>query len=488
LSSLELFFTINRPLVFFGYGLAFFSMGLALALQWRGLSRFLLAQNLWLLAVFGLLHGLAEWGYVFIPIQVGYLGETALLGLQEVHTVITALSFAFLLAFGIRLSVHYFSFLDRHRRWLDWVPALIMLFWYMNFIFFRFTVFGSDLAGWFAASDIWARYLMAFPGSLFTALGFFLQAREFELLGYPRVPGNLRWTAIVFLFYALVSGLVVPEAPFFPASLINHHTFLAVVGVPVQIFRAACGLAAAFFVIRGMEIFDLENRRRLEEAERRQTILVERVKVGRDLHDGLLQDIYGVSLRLEHVAAILEEMPARAKDEINAILANLDRMVKSVRRYIMGLTPVNGDSPAVLENMLLELVGDFRSAGITLELYLQPGLADSLAGDTVYELYQIAREALSNVRKHARATRVEVCLRAQEEQVLFLIRDNGRGFLPNRAFNQQHGLANMRSRAESLGGEFEIRSAPGHGTEIRLFLKAPRPLPTRGKLEERSTS
>ncbi|MCL4425838.1 MAG: histidine kinase, partial [Firmicutes bacterium] len=381
--------------------------------------------------------------------------------------------FAFLLAFGLRLSSQYLSTTSFWSRFFKWLPFLVMLFWYVNFITFRLLVFGNDLEGWFDASDIWSRYLMAFPGSILTALGLHWQAQEFQLLGYPRVPANFRWAALVFSLYAVVSGLVVPEASFFPASLVNHGAFFALFRVPVQIFRAFCGLTVAFFVIRGMEIFDLENRRRLEETERRQAMLLERVKVGRDLHDGLLQDIYGLSLRLEHVAALLENSPARAREEINSILKNLAGMVKSLRHYIVGLHPDNWNNPDALENSLNDLAAEFRAAGMTVDLYLQPSLANSMKREVAQELWQIAREALSNVRKHALATRVEICLRSEGEAILFYVRDNGIGFSPGREENRGHqGLANMRSRATHLGTELELRTAPGRGTEIRLLLPA----------------
>ncbi len=468
-------FTVHRPLVFFSYGLSFFVMGLTVAVQWRGISRLRLAQNLWLLAGFGLLHGLAEWGYVFVPLQVGYLGTGPFFTLKVIHATLTAVSFAFLLAFGLRVVSAYLP--PSLASWpglpglVRGLPVAVMLIWSLSFAAVRWLVFRNDVEAWFEAADLWARYLMALPGATLTAAGLFAQAREFRDLGYPRVWRDFRGAAAVFAFYALVAGVIVPGAPFFPASVINQDNFFRLTGIPVQVFRAVCGLLVAISVIGGMEVFALETRRRLEEAEKRQAALMERVQIGRDLHDGLLQDLYGLSLHLEVIGQLVEGDAAKAKAEITAILSTLRRVTRSARSYVLGIPPTTLTDPTVLDSRLHELAAELRLMGIQVELSLDQEALRVLPPEVAHQLVPVAQEALGNVKRHAGATRVEVCLRRQEKGLLFIVHDNGRGFLPDAVDERVHrGLANMRARAGQMGARWEVRSAPGHGTEVRMVL------------------
>jgi hypothetical protein len=101
--TLQSLFAINRPLVFFVYGLVFFVLGLAITLQSRRHSRLSLARRLHWLALFGYIHGLHEWGDVFIPIQATYLPPPAINILQAVQLGLLAISFTCLFQFGVDL-------------------------------------------------------------------------------------------------------------------------------------------------------------------------------------------------------------------------------------------------------------------------------------------------------------------------------------------------------------------------------------------------
>ncbi|HEX6387510.1 MAG TPA: hypothetical protein VF177_22810, partial [Anaerolineae bacterium] len=103
IEGLRQFFELNNTLVLFVYGQVFFVMGLAIALQSRHRSRLELARSLGWLAAFGLVHGLHEWGHIFIPIQAVYVDTTILRLLQVLHVLLLALSFGFLSQFGVEL-------------------------------------------------------------------------------------------------------------------------------------------------------------------------------------------------------------------------------------------------------------------------------------------------------------------------------------------------------------------------------------------------
>ncbi len=115
-------------------------------------SQLKLAKTLWLLAVFGFTHAVSEWGYLFVPIQTAGREEYLII-LMMVHLAFMALSFAFLFAFGL---AQYFD-----KRIYLLIPATIFLAWYINFIFY-FDKQALDI--WYVKSEIWARYLLGFPG------------------------------------------------------------------------------------------------------------------------------------------------------------------------------------------------------------------------------------------------------------------------------------------------------------------------------------
>src|SRR5512141_781539 len=101
--SLAQFFQTNHDIVYFVYGEAFFVLGLAIAIQSRKHSQLALARHLWLLAVFGIVHGIYEWGAVFIPIQQTYVPSSAAGLLRIVQLMVGAVSFLALFQFGINM-------------------------------------------------------------------------------------------------------------------------------------------------------------------------------------------------------------------------------------------------------------------------------------------------------------------------------------------------------------------------------------------------
>ncbi|MDI6823126.1 MAG: sensor histidine kinase [Bacillota bacterium] len=463
--TLELysFFRLNFAALYFAYGLTFFLMGFAVLLEERSFhySAFRLAQSLRLLGVFGLLHGLAEWGFVFIPLHAEYASSITVIGLRVLDLCLVATSYLFLFMFGSRLLASS----SPRARLLQWIPLPVFAMWFTNFLLFRLLT-GSATEWWLQTSETWARYLLGLPGAVLSSAGLLAQRREVAMLDIPRITGNLVRAAVVFAIYAFSGGLVVPPAPFPPASLINTESFFATTGVPIQVFRALCGLAMAFFVIRTLEIFDIEVRRRLDEAERRQAVYQERERIGRDLHDGVIQSIYAIGLSLENCAYLVDETTERAKAEIGRIMERLNGLIRDIRSYILDLGPLNADLEELVRRQLDTLT---VASPIQGELHIR-GVLPGLSPVQVRHISHVTQEALNNVLKHSRATRVEVEIGARSGTLTVLVRDNGWGFTVSDGF-VGHGLQNMRERARILGGELTIRSRPGFGTEV--FLEVP---------------
>src|ERR1700719_1417455 len=248
--------------VFFIYGLAFFLMGVAILLQPRLGSVFKIENSLWLLAGFGLLHGLGEWMDMFLTLGNTYWTPLGAEVIKIASFYFGAASFVCLLQFSLRIIFQNrskYEFLERTAL-IASLSFLVGVTWY--------GVSTGFSGQWLLMSQILMRYLLGFPGAILAAIGFWQQRKLSDIQGLSsyRVDRSLMGMAAVFALYAFLTGLVVPSAPFFPASVLNYATFKDAVGIPVQLFRAACALPMAYFITGILNIFNLESRSRLEKA------------------------------------------------------------------------------------------------------------------------------------------------------------------------------------------------------------------------------
>ena len=252
-------FKNNLDIVFFFYGLAFFVMGISILVQPKKGSALKLADILWLLAGFGLVHGINEWLDMWAIIKY----KSKIFDLVRLLCLIT--SFILLFEFGRRLlkeSIHegLHTWQRKIVRYLGWWIYLVIGI----FIFF---IFASKYHDFSKTGTIWARYFLGFPGAIFTGLGFFCYYRNEErILKQAKVKSYFLFSGLSFIAYSLLSGLVVPKGDFFPSNWLNADSFLSNIHMPVQVFRAGLAIIAALSVTGIIKLFNLESRKNLEEA------------------------------------------------------------------------------------------------------------------------------------------------------------------------------------------------------------------------------
>ncbi len=224
---------------------------------------------------------------------------------------------------------------------------------------------------------------------------------------------------------------------------------------------------------------------RLHEQVRRLAVVDERERISRDLHDSVIQAIYAQTLALDDVPEIAASDPAEASRRVDAAIDALHAVIRDIRNFIFGLRPVlleSGDLAEGLEHLATELR---RGGGVAATISVDDGHdhLGRLPIETVAELLAVVREALSNVARHAEASACRVLLTSAPDLLRLEIHDDGRGFDPlERGRGGHHGMANMRSRVESLGGTFEVDSARGRGTRIIVVLRV-RPEPTEAQVK-----
>jgi signal transduction histidine kinase len=274
-----------------------------------------------------------------------------------------------------------------------------------------------------------------------------------------------------------------PDSSGFPP---NHPPMRSFLGVPVtargvsvgnlyltnkreasEFSAADQGLVETFALHAGIAI----DNARLHAQAGRLAVADERDRIGRDLHDGIIQSLYAVSLSLEDVPELMTSARPEAERRVDQAIESLHLAIRDIRNFIYGLRPEAVDGSQVVAG-IAALAQETREGGLvdvvaTLDAAADPGLSDE---DGV-ELLSLVREALSNATRHAKAHRIEVLLASSPDGTRLDIGDDGVGFDPARAAAEGHqGLTNMRVRAEALGGRLDIESEPGAGTRIRVNL------------------
>jgi two-component system NarL family sensor kinase len=190
----------------------------------------------------------------------------------------------------------------------------------------------------------------------------------------------------------------------------------------------------------------------------------ERGRVARELHDGISQILVGVRYALDNARRRLDRADGSAEAPLSKGIESLGEAISEVRRISRDLRP------GVLDDLglgpaLRALAEDFGArTGIEMD-YTTVVFRNRLDNDAKIALYRIAQEALTNIERHAEATRVSIDLRGHRRGATLRITDNGHGF-PSNAPNQGLGLRNMQERMDQLGGRLSLRSRPGEGVEI----------------------
>lgn len=212
---------------------------------------------------------------------------------------------------------------------------------------------------------------------------------------------------------------------------------------------------------------------RLYEEVGRLAIVDERSRIGMDLHDGVIQSIYAVGLTLETIHLLMDQDPAKARELIGQAIAGLNDAIRDIRNFILDLRPrrFQGD----LAGGLAQLVREFQAnTMVKVDVQVSEQLPSTLPPPVSLAIFMTAQEALANIARHARASRVRLELEHSEKAVTLTVVDDGQGFdvlLQHQMMG--HGLANMRARAEELNGSFDVSSAPGTGTSITLAFPLP---------------
>ena len=215
-----------------------------------------------------------------------------------------------------------------------------------------------------------------------------------------------------------------------------------------------------------MIIFEINNQQ-----TRIRIVNEERERIGMDLHDGIIQSLYGIGLSLENSRLSLSQGKTNGVKQVEKALEALQSAIADIRAYILDLRPKQLRHSNIVEGMH-SMIREFRAntmIDVTME-GIQEDI-EGLARTQIDALYHIFQEALSNTAKHAKATKVTVRLWRRDDRVMLKISDDGTGFeTPKPGGRIGHGLTNMQARAEAAGGGMEVISIRKQGTTLLAWV------------------
>jgi nitrate/nitrite-specific signal transduction histidine kinase len=194
--------------------------------------------------------------------------------------------------------------------------------------------------------------------------------------------------------------------------------------------------------------------------------LEERERIGKDLHDGIIQSIYAAGLVLEDGIHLVDQDPAKARQRLGKAIDDLNTVIKDVRNYIFNLQPevLHGKD---IGQALADLVKELKiNTLVDAELVVGDEINGLPSPEQKMHFFHIAREALANVEKHSEASRVRVELARVSGDITLSVEDNGIGLDPEKARAGGQGLKNMADRAKLLGGNLKIESSIGRGAQV----------------------
>jgi signal transduction histidine kinase len=228
--------------------------------------------------------------------------------------------------------------------------------------------------------------------------------------------------------------------------------------------------AEALETLAAQAAIAIENARLYEQAER-VSVLEERQRIRMDLHDGVMQSLYGAGLLLEDVGERLTDDPDASKTQLRRATDVLNAAIADLRGIVLGLKPVHASDKPLAESLALLAEQARSNALIDVEVEVAPEAAGALDRARREAAYYIAADALGNVARHARARHASVQLFRRDGKVVLEVADDGVGFATESG-SAGHGLHNMRERAFAIGGTVTVTSNPGAGARIRLEIPA----------------
>jgi ligand-binding sensor domain-containing protein/signal transduction histidine kinase len=205
-------------------------------------------------------------------------------------------------------------------------------------------------------------------------------------------------------------------------------------------------------------------------------VFAERTRLSREIHDTLLQSLAALGPELEALATKLTAEQEEVAAELRRVRRQVGRSVRDARDSILQLRRHPMEQPRLADSLteLADLTNTRH--GVRPQVVIDGKRPDDASSEVDMQLFRIAQEAVTNAMRHGRATCITITVAYTTEQVQLAVTDNGCGFTPEEQTtwtqaDEHFGLVTMRERAEKIGGQLDIESAPGQGTTVRTVAR-----------------
>jgi len=289
------------------------------------------------------------------------------------------------------------------------------------------------------------------------------------------------WPASAFYSYVLLSAIVLHDSAnvFVVAGVCI--AFFGVVQSPATVtlrslvlFTGWMACALAFQKRKLQERLELATRNeKLVREETEKTCDSVRERIAGDIHDGPLQEVISLQIRLEILKTLLERDRAAGLEELNQLQQLAKAVVRELRSFLRSMRPLKVEGSDLTASVRHVLEDFEKDTGIAVH-YVTADAAVSVSAETCLEVVQILREALHNVQRHAQASRVAVSVERSVKHLEITVDDNGAGFPFSGSFTLEElellrlGPQSIKRRVRSLGGELQLESRPGQGASLKI--------------------
>ncbi len=480
-------------IIFFIYGLAFFSMGLVMSLEAGRYPSLVDARILLPLAFFGIIHGNHEWLEMGLLVA-RWFALPIPTGMDYLRLGLLIVSFSLLVIYAIQVLNPQGQ--DIGRKYMYLGMGLLAL--YVCFVLLIGIAQKSTLGHWIEDADALSRYLLAVPGAGLAALALWRQAQRVEERQWNSMARSYKLAAIGFGLYAATQIFVGP-VDLFPAIYLNTVSFYQTVGIPIQAFRAAFAVLITFGLLRASQLIEHERRNEMVAAQQAQVealvqrerdlleretmrrellryIVVaqedERARIARELHDETAQFLTALSLDLATLRMTITENLGVTK--LIDRLQDLNRqMSQGIYRMVHDLRPAQLDDLGLIAGIKYLIEEERTRTGLEVTLSSEGEIKEL---DPLVEtvIFRVAQEALTNVARHAQCDQAQLSISYEPNEVTLIVRDDGVGIgnQPQTSTERGWGIAGMRERVEAVGGQLFIDSTIGQGTSVMAIVPA----------------
>ncbi len=466
---------VNIPpgfFLYFHYGLAFIFLGCAIAVKDMKGSRLKLAGSLRYLALFGLLHGTHEWLELYLLLQGSSLGPEEILIIKGIELLLGILSFAFLLQFGMvllnRISANRWP-------WQRWFPVTIYVFWLAGLLFLWSSspLLNLDLIH---RIDILTRNSFAILGGLTAGAALIVYSQSVKSLS-RNIASNFMAAGIVFGLYGIFAGLI------------PSKTVLPFLSLPVEVIRTVAAILITIFIVKALNIFDIETRKKLLE-QMEQLAQAERLTSLGQLAAGVAHEINNPLTNASLSLQILRKQLGRTEGKNDIIMEKLtavDRNINRASTIARELLQFSRNEDAHFEPLCINEVIQEALAALQYKL---PGLnivqkltdIPEIIGDRG-RLRQVFINILNNSLEAIDTTgTITLSTSHIAKKVQVEISDSGKGMSKEetaRLFDPFYttkevgkgtglGLSICYGIIQQHSGQIEINSLPGQSTTVRI--------------------